>query len=125
MSRPRLHDSGFLRFLHTKPCCLCGASPVEAAHIRIGFRALGKKPDDRYATPLCREHHEEQHGMNEAQFWTLYQRNPFDIAAKLYAEYGGTGGKPKPKRAPRPRPPKERRAKIPSRPFPKRKKVIP
>src|SRR5436189_268351 len=54
MSRHRLHDDGFLAYLRTLPCC-CGcnrAAPSEAAHIRIGFFAMGKKPDDCNAVPL-------------------------------------------------------------------------
>ena len=122
MSRPRLLDPGYLAFLHTKPCCICGAHEIEAAHIRIGFFGLGKKPDDRYATPLCAGHHREQHSENETAFWSRYGRNPWDIAQRLYREYGGDGGKPRRKRTIiKPRLPKERRAKIQSRPFQKRK----
>ena len=126
MPRPRLHDDGFLAFLRKQPCCICGKTEtVQAAHIRIGFRAMAKKPDDRYATPLCAAHHREQHGMNEALFWATVATLPIDpflTAEQFYASYGGTGGKPKKKRAPKPRKPKSQRAKIKSRPFPKRAK---
>jgi hypothetical protein len=119
-----LHDVGFLRFLRKKPCCICGREgETEAAHIRIGFRAMAKKPDDRFATPLCGYHHREQHSMGEQYFWEEdHDLDPFAIAARLYAEYGGTGGKPKKKRAAKPRKPKSQRAKINSRPFQKRSK---
>lgn len=123
---PRLHDPGFLRFLRTKPCCICGA-PAEAAHIRIGLFAGAMKPHDKHATPLCPRHHrdgpESQHAFgNEAEWWKRHDKDPFVIAARLYAEYGGTGGKPRKRRTTiRPRLPKEKRVKIPSRPFPKRR----
>ena len=79
------------------------------------------KPDDAKATPLCRGCHEAQHAFgNEAEWWRLAGLDPFAIAARLYAEYGGTGGKPKKKLATKPRKPKEQRAKIKSRGFPKR-----
>lgn len=119
MARPRLHDDKFLAFLRTKPCCICGrVGETEAAHIRIGFRALGKKPDDKHATPLCADHHREQHGQNELAFWAVYRLNPFDIAERLYAEYGGTGGKPRLKRKTvKPRKPKHLRQKIQNRGF--------
>lgn len=123
MSRPRLHDDGFLAFLRTKPCCICGrVGETEAAHIRIGFRAMQKKPDDRYALPLCAYHHRNQHRVNESAFWDQHGDDPFDIAARLYAEFGGDGGKPKAKRKPKPRKPKHLRQKIASRGFQRRKK---
>ncbi len=124
VSRPRLHDDGYLRFLRTKPCCICGkVGDTEAAHIRIGFRTLGKKPDDRFATPLCRQCHREQHGQNETAFWMRYCGDPWAIAERMYAEYGGIGGKPRVKRKMvKPRKPKEQRAKIRSRGFQKRVK---
>lgn len=123
MARPRLHDEGYLSFLRTKPCCICGrVGETEAAHIRIGFRALGKKPDDKDATPLCAEHHRQQHATNELLFWGHHRLNPFEIAALLYAEFGGDGGKPKAKRKPKPRKPKHLRQKIASRGFQRRKK---
>lgn len=103
MARPRLHDSGYLAFLRQKPCCCgCGrAAPSEAAHVRIGFGALGKKPDDRFAVPLNAQCHGEQHTMNESVFWGYRALNPFAIAERLYAEYGGLGGAPRKKRKPR------------------------
>lgn len=126
MSRPRLHDPGFLAFLRTRCCCICAngrVENIEAAHIRIGFLALCKKPDDRYAVPLCSYHHRLQHSMNETGFWALYGEDPFAIAAELYRRYGGTGGKPRQKRATvKPRKPKHLRQKIRSRGFPKKDK---
>lgn len=119
MSRPRLYDPGFLAFLRKKFCVACGRPPpCEAAHIRIGFRALGKKPDDRYATPLCPSCHRLQHAMSEEAFWAHRRLDPFAIAAKLYAEYGGTGGKPRKRTTIKPRLPKEQRAKIQQRKEP-------
>lgn len=128
MSRPRLHDDGFLAHLRTLPCC-CGcnrAPPSEAAHIRIGFFAMGKKPDDCNAVPLnawChREAPNSQHA-GEVAFWERRGVNPYDIAGHLYRQYGGTGGHAKVKRTTiKPRLPKEKRAKIQSRgrPWPKR-----
>lgn len=123
MSRQRLHDDGYLAFLRKQRCC-CGcnqAPPSEAAHVRIGFFAMGKKPDDRFAVPLNRWCHREspdsQHA-NEKDFWARRNFSPFAIAKRLYAEYGGDGGHPKVKRTTiKPRLPKEKRAKIQSRGF--------
>lgn len=120
---PRLLDSGFLAFLRTKPCCCgCNRAPrSEAAHIRLGLFAKGMKPHDRHAVPLNRWCHRDgpdnQHE-NENLFWEKRNLDPFEIAAKLYAEYGGTGGTPrKPRTTIKPRLPKEQRAKIQSRGF--------
>jgi len=131
----RMVDPGFLIFLRQQPCCLCGRLDVEAAHIRIGLFAMGRKPDDKLATPLCRTHHREQHSMSERQFWQARGLNPFMIARRLYALYGGTGGvpyrKPKRRRMPAGRGHTGMKAnglatkcKIPSRPFPKQQRKL-
>ncbi len=128
MARPRLHDDGFLAYLRTLPCCCgCGrTAPSEAAHIRIGFYAMGKKPDDCNAVPLNRWCHREapdsQHA-GEVKFWERRGVNPYDIAGHLYRQYGGVGGKPRKRRTKiKPRPPKGKRAKIQSRGFSRQKR---
>ena len=113
--------------MRTKPCCCgCGrAAPSQAAHIRIGLLGMQIKPHDRNAVPLNQWCHldapDAQH-KDERGFWDRRGKDPFEIAATLYAEYGGSGGKVRKRRTTiRPRLPKEKRAKIPSRPFPKRR----
>lgn len=126
MARPRLHDTKFLAFLRQKFCVACGRPPpCEAAHIRIGFRALGKKPDDRYATPLCPSCHREQHSMNETEFWKRRGLDPFAIAAQLYQEFGGTGGKPRKRRQRTTIRPKGfgRKIRTRTKPWPKGRKI--
>lgn len=78
---------------------------------------LQAKPDDKWAVPMCCEHHREQHMMNEMSFWWRANRNPITIAQQLYTEYGGNGGRAKGPRKIRPRPPRELRKKIQSRGF--------
>jgi len=131
---PQLRDSGFLAFLRKQRCITCGlAAPVEAAHIRMGKPSIGKqptgmqeKPHDFWAVPLCAWCHrnapDSQHNIGEAKFWAIARIDPFTRAIQLYAEYGGTGGRPKARRAPKPRKPKAQRAKMQSRPFPKTKR---
>jgi hypothetical protein len=123
---PRLYDTGFLEFLRRQPCCICGVTRnVEAAHIRIGFLATRMKPHDKHAVPLCAPHHRTgeggvvaQHSMSETEWWGAHRLDPFAIAERLYAEYGGDGGQPKVKRkTTKPRKPKHLRAKIQSRGF--------
>jgi len=125
VSRPRLHDDKFLAFLRTKPCCVCGKEgETQACHIRIGFRALQKKPDDQRALPMCAKHHTEQHGMNEERFYESHGIEPFWVAHRLYwIEFGGDGGRPRQKRKTvKPRKPKSQRQKIRSRGFPKKER---
>lgn len=130
---PRLRDERYLAFVRMQPCCVCGAeAPSDAAHIRMASPAHGKrstgmaeKPDDRWCVPLCRPIpgvkrgcHKNQHSMSEAEFWRSLDKDPFEIANRLYAE-GGNPGASQPKRKARKTIiPKGMGRKIPSRPFP-------
>jgi hypothetical protein len=101
--QPRERDPGFLAFLRRQPCAaghLGGCEgPIEAAHIRMssakhGTRNAGmqQKPHDFHATSLCRHHHQhDQHRGSEAAFWARVGLDPFETAARLYAEYQGEG----------------------------------
>ncbi|MBR1193206.1 DUF968 domain-containing protein [Bradyrhizobium sp. AUGA SZCCT0160] len=129
---PRQRDEKHLAFVRAKPCCVCGsARNVEAAHIRMACPARGKpptgmqeKPDDRWSTPLCNYHHQSgimaQHKIGEQAFWfEVHGRNPFDIAERLWIESGGAERALKPKLVLRvvrtaPRKPPEQRRKIPA-----------
>jgi hypothetical protein len=44
---------------------------------------MQEKASDCWVTPLCREHHAEQHSMNEMGFWKRYGINPFVLALSL------------------------------------------
>ncbi len=102
--QPRMVDEGYLKWLRQKPCCFCGrAAPSEAAHLRMENLKIGKrptgmaeKPSDFWCTPLCswchRESPDSQHKVGEPTFWERAGINPFSLALKFYAEYGGTGG---------------------------------
>jgi hypothetical protein len=101
--RPRQEDRAFLAFVRTKPCCVCGAHPpVQAAHIRMASAehgksegGIGRKPDDRFATPLCSICHldgpDAQHKVGERKFWQRVGIDPFAVAMKLYAEFRPNG----------------------------------
>lgn len=146
---PRQEDPKHLAFVRTRVCCIkhCNRH-AEAAHIRMACLATGKeytgkaeKPDDKWTVPLCPYHHRigvgSQHSMGEADFWHMVGLNPFAIAAELWMASGGEerAATPKPVKQPRkikPRPPRDKRKKIPlgrplksnpviqSRCFPKR-----
>jgi hypothetical protein len=64
---------------------------------------MGKKPNDCFAVPLnswCHRLGPDHQHMNEKLFWERRGLDPYEIAAKLYTQYGGDGGHPK-KRKPR------------------------
>lgn len=97
--RGRVRDPGFLAFLRRQPCSVriephglgCGG-PVQAAHIRTSLpgeppTGLQRKPNDDRCTSLCAKHHEQQHSMNEMRFWAMHGKDPFQVAASLYAKY--------------------------------------
>jgi hypothetical protein len=79
---------------------------------------MGRKPDDSLCTPLCRSCHESQHAAGDEQGWWDRQGfDPFSLARDYYAQFGGTGGKPKAPRNIKPRKPPAQRQKIQSRGF--------
>ena len=60
----RFHCPKHQAFVRTKPCALCGSSPVEAHHLLKpwqGFRGTGLKAGDQNLMPLCPYHHRELH----------------------------------------------------------------
>jgi len=97
-SRGRERNNAYLAWLRRQPCVArhmggCDG-PTEAAHIRTPSPERGKpltgmqvKPDDKWATPLCRIHHAAQHSMNELAWWNLTGLNPFETAERLFAEF--------------------------------------
>lgn len=93
--RPRIKEPQHLDNIRQLPCLICFGQPVEAAHLRAksnmhGKRETGKseKPSDKWALPLCPEHHREQHSMNELGFWRYHGIDPFVTALSLWAAEG-------------------------------------
>jgi hypothetical protein len=87
---PRQRNEKHLRYVASLPCCICGRTDVQAAHIRTaslehGKRGLGmqEKASDAWGTPLCVDHHAEQHTMAEMAFWKKYGIDPFALAISL------------------------------------------
>jgi hypothetical protein len=96
IKRPRIKNEKHLAFVRSLPCLVCGDNTTtEAAHIRSGELAIGKrptgmgeKPSDCWVIPLCGEHHREQHAMYERAFWFAKGIDPFRAAAFLYCVSG-------------------------------------
>ena len=89
----------YLALVRQCPCLHCGMDPAyEAAHLRMASGAhgkasgLGKKPDDRWALPLCPEHHRlanaAQHHRAEYLFWHELGINPLLTAERLWEKRG-------------------------------------
>lgn len=91
-------DAAYLAAIRTLPCLKCGMEPSEAAHVRYASAAFGKasalqkKPDDRFAVPLCAGCHRldkgAQHTRAERAFWEEIGMNPLIVARDLYAQRG-------------------------------------
>jgi len=88
-------DAGHLRLIRQCQCLACGAEPAEAAHLKYGDPlrgkpgpSLGKRPHDRWVTPLCPRCHrlgkDCQHNGNERFWWEQHRIDPIDTAIKLY-----------------------------------------
>lgn len=100
---PRVENGQHLKEIRGLPCCVCGTrKEIEAAHIRMANRRLGKleagmgaKPDDSWSVPLCSGHHRlfpaSQHNAGEAIFWNSHNVDPFLLALALWRASGRTG----------------------------------
>ena len=94
--RPRIENKNHLAFIRMLPCVACGTRRnVEAAHVRMGnplygkpAAGMGEKSSDQFTTPLCQKHHDEQHSMNEAQFWMALNMDPLRLALALFDSTG-------------------------------------
>ncbi|MES5483630.1 hypothetical protein QMZ05_12800 [Bradyrhizobium sp. INPA03-11B] len=91
-------EPGYLAAIRTLPCLSCGMEPSEAAHVRMASAAfgkasgLGKKPEDRWALPLCADDRrlarDAQHNRGELAFWHELGINPLICCQKLHAQRG-------------------------------------
>jgi hypothetical protein len=81
-------DSAYLHFIRECTCCLCERPAVDAHHPRIGLvdgdsgPGMAQRAQDRWALPLCRDHHLELHAMSEREFWASYHIDPLKLALR-------------------------------------------
>lgn len=100
---PREKAPSHLVFIKRLPCVCCaveqGGMTARQAddpmHIRSGSMLHGKeptgggqKPHDRWVLPGCRQHHDQQHGMNEMAFWRRYGIDAHLLALVLWSLTG-------------------------------------
>jgi hypothetical protein len=90
-------DPIYLSRVRQLPCLYCGVDGfTEACHVRMQSGAfnkhggMGKKPEDKWALPICSEHHRRQHAhpYGEAGFWIEVGINPLLVASRLYDARG-------------------------------------
>ena len=93
--RPPSGDADYLSLIRQLPCLSCGMEPSEAAHVRFASAAFGKacglqkKPDDKWALPLCADCHRlaktAQHNRGERDFWEALGIDPLPVCVALHA----------------------------------------
>ena len=95
VSAPRRYrNKEHLRYVALQPCLLCARKPSDAHHLRfVQPRALGRKPSDEFAVPLCRIHHRAAHRAgDERAWWKAAGIDPLKVARKLWNDTRGNKG---------------------------------
>jgi hypothetical protein len=82
----RYRNREHLRFVARQACLVCGRKPSDPHHLRyLQPRALGRKPSDEFAVPLCRVHHRAVHrASDERVWWKESGIDPIKVARKLW-----------------------------------------
>jgi len=93
--QPSVKDEAYLAWIRQQRCAICNTDQnVEAAHLRVGSIGDGKpitgmqmKSSDRWALPLCRRHHVEQHAAgDELKWWLSWGIDPFLLSISFQKE---------------------------------------
>jgi hypothetical protein len=84
----RYRNREHLRSVAKQPCLICGRKPSDPHHLRyVQPRALGRKPSDEFAVPLCRVHHRAVHrARDERAWWQAAGIDPSKVARKLWKD---------------------------------------
>jgi len=89
-----IRSPSFLKFVRGYNCACVETDPtgcggkIEAAHVRRGTDGgIGLKPSDRYAIPLCSEHHAEQHRIGEQSFEAKYRFKMRQVADRIWRKW--------------------------------------
>ncbi len=98
LAKPKRERSrAHLDFLRQLPCVMCAvegrATPprsVDAAHVSfLGNKGFGSKASDRFAAPVCRSHHADQHANPpEKTWWARTGIRIRDLCEALFAASG-------------------------------------
>jgi len=76
----------YRKFIHSKPCCVCGWTPVDCDHLKARGFGAGKQ-NDLTGIPLCREHHSERGQLGNFRFETRHGINLWEVAAMCLIEF--------------------------------------
>jgi hypothetical protein len=84
----RYRNREHLRSVAKQPCLICGRKPSDPHHLRyLQPRALGRRPSDEFAVPLCRVHHRAVHRARDEQaWWRAAGIDPDQVARKLWKD---------------------------------------
>ena len=87
----RVRSQGHLKFVRGFVCAVMGRAghecegKIEAHHVRHGTDgAMGQKPSDEFAVPLCGCAHRTLHDIGEVTFQSRYGVDLLATAAKLW-----------------------------------------
>jgi hypothetical protein len=70
-----VRDRKYLNYVKTLPCYIrgCTNSNIDPHHLMIKEeRGMGRKASDIWATPACRQHHNQATNMQDEDFFELY-----------------------------------------------------
>jgi ERF superfamily len=100
----RYRNREHLRSVAKEPCLICGRKPSDPHHLRyLQPRALGRKPSDEFAVPLCRVHHRAVHrARDERAWWQAAGIDPIKVARNLWKDTRIDEGRIEPEGAPQP-----------------------
>jgi len=84
----RYRNREHLRYIARQACLVCGRKPSDPHHLRhVQPRALGRKPSDEFAVPLCRTHHRSVHRAgDERAWWKQTGIDPIQVARRLWRD---------------------------------------
>ena len=88
--KPHTYRSNkYLDFIRSKRCIICGNPETIAHHESLGRNAMGSKPPDHHAMPLCTICHNSRHNIGARIFWSGYDVKM--IVLDLIGEYLNKG----------------------------------
>tara|TARA_R100000278_G_scaffold602_4_gene1367 strand:+ start:3886 stop:4158 length:273 start_codon:yes stop_codon:yes gene_type:complete len=80
----------YLKYIKSQHCLICGGTPVDPDHLEaigMGNNRNKQTPKDFSCIPLCREHHQDRHGMGIKRFNEHYRIDVWKEAFKLLRRY--------------------------------------
>lgn len=91
---PEKRALGFLQWLRGRNCALADKGgchgPIVAAHVDYaGGKGMATKVADRFAVPMCDEHHREQHTLGWQPFEKLHDFDGLATAEAFWRAWPG------------------------------------